>query len=147
MQIRNVRSSDCEQVLAVINDWWGGRQMADMLPRLFFDHFQNTSFIAEQDGRMVAFLIGFVSQSQPEEAYIHFIGVHPDDRKHGIAQHMYNRFFETVRSLGCRKVRCVTSPVNEGSIKFHTRIGFEIEAEAENYDGRGNTRVLFIKMI
>ena len=70
MQARNVRSSDCQQVLAVINDWRGGRNMADMLPTLFFDHFQNTSFIVEEDGQMVAFLIGFVSQSQAEESYI-----------------------------------------------------------------------------
>ena len=147
MQVRNVRSSDCQQVLAVINDWRGGRNMADMLPTLFFDHFQNTSFIVEEDGQMVAFLIGFVSQSQAEESYIHFIGVHPEFRKHGLAHRLYNLFLEKVRSLGCSKVRCVTSPLNEGSIQFHTRIGFEIESVAKDYDGRGNTRVLFVKMI
>jgi hypothetical protein len=26
-------------VIAVIDEWWGGRPMAGMLPRLFFDHF------------------------------------------------------------------------------------------------------------
>ena len=147
MKIRHTRSEDCQPVLAVINDWWGGRNVADLLPRLFFDHFQNTSFIAEEDGTRIAFLIGFVSQSQPNEAYIHFIGVHPDHRQRGLAQHLYELFFEKVRALGCNKVRCITAPVNQGSIQFHTRIGFDIEKIAQQYDGRGNDRVLFVKNI
>lgn len=46
---------------------------------------------------VIAFLIGFVSQTYPNEAYIHFIGVHPNYRKSGIAKRLYKTFFETVR--------------------------------------------------
>jgi predicted GNAT superfamily acetyltransferase len=154
MQIRHVREEDYPRVMRVINEWWGGRQMADMLPKLFFLHFQETSYVAEQDGELVAFLVGFVSQTHPEEAYIHFIGVHPDDRKSGVAGALYERFFEKVKGLGCRRVRCVTSPVNKGSIAFHTRMGFAVvPGDAvvdgvevkEDYDGLGHSRVLFVK--
>ena len=51
-------------MIAVIDGWWGGRPMADMLPRLFFEHFTDTSFAAERDGRLTGFLVGFVSQSR-----------------------------------------------------------------------------------
>ena len=44
-------------------------------------------------------------------------------------------------------VRCVTSPLNEGSIAFHTSIGFEVERIAPNYDGRGGDRVLFLRRL
>jgi len=36
-RIRPLRSSDFAPVNAVIDDWWGGRAMARMLPRLLAD--------------------------------------------------------------------------------------------------------------
>jgi hypothetical protein len=74
VQIRPIRPSDYRPVISVIDDWWGGRHMADMLPRLFFEHFTDTSFAAERDAELIGFLIGFQSQSRPAEAYIHFVG-------------------------------------------------------------------------
>ena len=61
--------------------------MAPMLPKLFFLHFEGTSFVAENDdGTLAAFLIGFLSQTDAEEAYIHFVGVAPDQRGSGIGR-------------------------------------------------------------
>ncbi|WP_027408432.1 GNAT family N-acetyltransferase [Anoxybacteroides tepidamans] len=157
MRLRPVQASDYYAISPVINEWWGGRQMADMLPKLFFDHFRNTSFIIEQDGTIVGFLIGFLSQTYPEEAYIHFVGVHPDYRKHGIGRRLYGEFFAAVKKHGRSIVRCVTSPVNKGSIAFHTKMGVEIEKNGDkevdgipvyaDYDGPNQDRVLFVKKL
>lgn len=156
MNIRTIRESDYPQVISVINDWWGGRHMTDMLPKLFFIHFEDTSFIMEQDETLIGFLIGFVSQSRPSEAYIHFVGVHPAHRKAGIASQLYYQFFEAIRSRQCHTIRCITSPVNQKSIAFHQRMGFEMEEGTssidgipvvQNYDGKGNDRVLFVKRL
>lgn len=46
--------------------------MAGKLPRIFFEHFTGTSFAAKRDGRLAGFLAWFISQSRPDEAYIHF---------------------------------------------------------------------------
>ena len=98
-----------------VNAWWGGRDMAPMLPKLFFLHFEGTSFVAEDDeGKLVAFLIGFLSQTDPEEAYIHFVGVAPDHRGSGIGRELYERFFAVVAAQGRSRVRCVTSPGERG---------------------------------
>ncbi|GIP33202.1 GNAT family N-acetyltransferase [Paenibacillus sp. J2TS4] len=154
MEIRFVKGSDYYTLSPLINEWWGGRNMSDMLPKLFFDHFTNTSFIAEMDGEIVGFLIGFLSQSQTNEAYIHFVGVHPEFRKHNIGKELYNQFFNVVKQNGRNIVRCVTSPINKVSIAYHTKMGFEIEEGDEimdgiaintNYDGQNQDRVLFIK--
>ncbi len=59
MKIRSVEGADYYVISPLINEWWNGRQMSDMLPKLFFDHFQNTSFIAEEEGEIRGFLIGF----------------------------------------------------------------------------------------
>jgi ribosomal protein S18 acetylase RimI-like enzyme len=130
--------------------------MRDMLPKLFFTHFRDTSFIAEQDGQVVGFLNGFFSQTFPNQAYIHFVGIHPEFRKAGVARSLYEKFFEAARVNGKTIVRCVTSPVNKTSIAFHQRMGFEIEQGDEiqdgvsvhtNYDGKGESRALFFKAL
>ena len=69
-----------------------------------------------------------------------------------MGRHLYEHFFTVVSRLGCTEVLSITSPVNKGSIAFHTQMGFEIlpgDAEVDgvavttNYDGRGGARVLF----
>ena len=88
------------------------------------------------------------------EAYIHFAGVHPEFRKRGVGCVLYERFFEVIEKEGREVVRCVTSPVNKESVSFHLRMGFTMETGkrsiegipvAENYDGKGEDRVLFYK--
>src|SRR5690349_24062590 len=111
VRIRPIRPSDYLAVIAVIDGWWGGRPMADMLPRLFFEHFTDTSFAAERDGELAGFLVGFRSQSRPGEAYIPFVGIHPGERGHGLGRDLYERFLEAVRARGGGRVRAVRSPV------------------------------------
>lgn len=155
IHIRYAEPSDYEPIIFVIDEWWGGRKMANMLPKLFFVHFRQTSFVAEHEGRVVGFLVGFVSQTFKEVAYIHFVGIHPEFRRNGIGRLLYEQFFEAVQTLDCSLVRCVTSPVNKSSVAFHLGMGFSVEPSektiegipvAENYDGKGEDRVLLFKL-
>jgi len=143
MTVRLVKGSDYYVISPLINDWWNGRQMSDLLPKLFFDHFKNTSFIVEEEGKIIGFLIGFLSQSYSNEAYIHFVGIHPEYRGKGIGKQLYNQFFDVIKQNGRNIVRCVTSPVNKASIAYHTKMGFEIEqGNKANQD-----KVLFVKYL
>jgi len=143
MTVRLVKGSDYYIISPLINDWWNGRQMSDLLPKLFFDHFKNTSFIVEEEGEIIGFLIGFLSQSYSNEAYIHFVGIHPKHRGKGIGRQLYNQFFDVIKQNGRNIVRCVTSPVNKASIDYHTKMGFEIEqGNKVNHD-----KVLFVKYL
>jgi len=139
--IRPAEPADYPRVHAVIDDWWGGRPMAAMLPKLFFVHFRDTSFVAEDaDGSLAGFLCGFRSQTFADEAYIHFVGVDPARRAAGLGRALYERFFASVQE---RSVVCaVTAPVNERSVAFHQALGFEVERIDDDYDGRGEARVL-----
>jgi ribosomal protein S18 acetylase RimI-like enzyme len=156
MRVRHLEEADHDALIAVIDDWWGGRRMTPMLPRLFFIHFRDASYAADSHGMTVGFLVGFVSQTYRDTAYVHFIGVHPDHRRRGIARLLYTTFFDTVRRHGCRTVRCGTSPVNTASIAFHTTLGFEIERVTGQHDGvpctlgyelDGKPRVLFVRSV
>jgi ribosomal protein S18 acetylase RimI-like enzyme len=156
MHLRHAEPDDYYFINSVINDWWGGRQLRDLLPKLFFIHFRDTSFIIEQNGEIIGFLNGFFSQTYPDQAYIHFVGVHPNHRHAGVARLLYEKFFEVARVAGRTTVQCITSPINKNSIAFHRRMGFEIEpgdgqedgiSVHTNYDGKGESRVLFIKRL
>jgi len=155
-QIRQLSTTDYPFVISVIDQWWGGRQMADLLPRLFFEHFTDTSFAAERDGKLAGFLAGFISQSRPGEAYIHFVGVDPAVRGSGLGRLLYEAFFAAAAARGSVVVRAVTSPVNRGSVAFHQRMGFQLEPGdaqvdgipvSSGYDGRGGDRVRFVRRL
>jgi predicted GNAT superfamily acetyltransferase len=154
ISIRHAKPEDHQPIIAVLDDWWGGRQVSNTLHKLFFIHFRETSFVAEEEGKLIGFLVGFLSQTFIDEAYIHFVGVHPERRKGGVGRNLYERFFDAASKDGRNTVRCITSPVNKTSIAFHLSMGFEIEAQEteadgvpvyRNYDGRGRARVLFVK--
>jgi predicted GNAT superfamily acetyltransferase len=154
MHIRNVTPDDYARIIEVVDEWWGGRKMTSMLPKLFFVHFRDTSFIAELDGNAIGFLVGFLSPAVGEEAYIHFVGVHPDYRKKGVARGLYEQFFRIARRAGRQRVACVTAPVNTTSIAFHRSLDFvpsgNVHSGSEvpfyrDYDGPDEHRVLLVK--
>jgi ribosomal protein S18 acetylase RimI-like enzyme len=148
MIVRHAKPSDYGRIIGRVNVWWGGREMAPMLPQLFFVHFEGTSFVAEEDGEeLVGFLCGFLSQTDPNEAYIHFVGVSPETRGEGVGRTLYERFFDEVREQGRSVVRCVTVPGNEGSLAFHEALGFEVDRVVADYDGPGEDRTLLVKRL
>jgi predicted GNAT superfamily acetyltransferase len=121
---RHARPEDCERVLAVIDEWWGGPTTSSYLPHVFFSHLASTSFVLEaHDGVLVGFLLGFLSQVRPDAACVHTIGVHPAFRRLGFGRRLYERFFVTAQMSGRRFVR-VVSPPSDQSIAFHRAMGF-----------------------
>ena len=148
MRIRHAEPSDHARVAAVIDDWWGGRPMRDMLPRLFFTHFRDTSFVAEEDGELAGLPLRLPLPDAPRA------GVLPLRRRRARAPEDA-AWQASSTSASSRPPAppdappCTASPSpeNTGSIAFHTRIGFEIEAEVEGYDGSGESRVLLAKTL
>jgi ribosomal protein S18 acetylase RimI-like enzyme len=151
--IRAAVPADYDHLIGKVDQWWGGRDMAAMLPRLFFQHFAPWTYVAQRAGERLGFLCAFRSQSDDSVVYCHFIGVDPDARGLGIGEALYARLFVDAEAAGCREVHSVTSPRNSGSIAFHRRLGFEVQPGAAtdanvtytpDYDGPGEDRVRFI---
>lgn len=155
-EIRGATPDDYDAIIGNLDEWWGGRQMAAMLPRLFFAHFAPWSYVAVRAENPVGFLTAFRSQSDPRQVYCHFVGVDPRCRGRGVGEALYQRLFADALSLGCTEVLSVTSPTNLGSIRFHQRLGFTPlpgNANANgvpytrDYDGPGEDRVRFRKQL
>jgi predicted GNAT superfamily acetyltransferase len=141
------RPGDYDEIIAVVDKWWG-RAVAGSLPRLFLDHFHRTSLVARNhDGTLTGFLIGFLSPSQPGQAYIHFVGVAPVARASGLGRCLYEEFFAVARASGCTQIAANTSPVNTGSVAFHQKMGFMVTGPTVDYNGPGKDRIVFYRSI
>jgi ribosomal protein S18 acetylase RimI-like enzyme len=142
LMVRPAGPADYDAIVAAADPWWG-RPVAAALPRLFLDHFSGSSLVAEDDGDLVGFLVGFMSPGPPAEAYIHFAGVHPGYRGTGLARRLYEQFLAAARADGRRVVRAITSPANDGSIRFHRAMGFTVGGPVRDYNGPGRDMVTF----
>ena len=121
--------ADYVGLVRVIDDWWGGRKLDILLPRLWLQHFTGTSWLAETaEGRLAGFLIGFHSPDQPNVAYCRLVATNPNLRLRGVGRALYEHFFDDARMAGRHEVRAITWPGNRASIAFHRALGFEVEA-------------------
>ncbi len=157
LRFRRPVEADHAAVVRVVDEWWGGRRLHDLLPRLWFQHFTGTSWIAEtESGRLAGFLVGFRSPDRSDEAYIHMVAADPNLRGRGIGRALYERFFDEMRTRGVRRVKAITWPGNRVSVGFHTAMGFRpVEGPGSqrlygtpafaDYDYPGEDRVLFVR--
>ncbi len=156
MQIRQPVPEDHQRIVKVVKEWWGGRDLSSGVLKIFFYHFRETCFIAEDNGNLAGFLLGFLSQTYSDEGYIQLAGVHPEFREIGVGRSLYAEFFDVCRANSRSIVRSCTSPVNTLSIAFHASMGFSIEdgddivAEipvTHNYLSEGQPKVLFMRKL
>ena len=156
---RRPTEADHSAIVSQVDDWWGGRRLHDILPRLWFQHFTGTSWVAEDAaGKPVGFLVGFISPDRPDEAYIHMVGTDPNHRTAGLGRTLYERFFDDVRARGVRRVTAITWPGNRTSVAFHRAMGFSPADSGgtqnlygtpayPDYDAEGDDRVVFSREI
>jgi GNAT superfamily N-acetyltransferase len=159
IRFRRPTDADHARLVGKVDDWWGGRTIHHLLPRLWLQHFTGTSWIAEdQGGAPVGFLVGFVSPDHPDQAYIHMVATSPHVRKQGLGRALYERFFEDVRSRGVHRVTAITWPANRVSVGFHRAMGFVPDDGPGTqrlygtpaypaYDGEGDDRTVFTREI
>ncbi len=136
-----------------VADSWFGAPISYLLHPVYVEHFSKTSFVAKKEGRIVGFILGFISQDQPEIAYAHLIVTDPGIRDKGIGRILYGRFFEAAIQRGCLTVKAITVPYNHGSISFHFRLGFSLREKGavwengyplmKDYAGHGTDCLIF----
>jgi GNAT superfamily N-acetyltransferase len=126
VRYRRPTEADYRAIAAVVDDWWGERRQVDQLPRLWLQHFSGTSWLGEDDaGRLVGFLVGFISPDDPTTAVCHLIGVAPGHRRRGIGRALYGRFQDDARAATARRIVAVAWPGEPAAVRFHLALGFE----------------------
>ena len=79
--LRHVTIADLRTILGELDRFWGDRDTAFLHQALYVHEFGETSVLAERDGEIVAYLLGFISQSGA--GYIHAVAVRRSARGSG----------------------------------------------------------------
>jgi ribosomal protein S18 acetylase RimI-like enzyme len=143
-QLRPVAIADLRSILSELEQFWDERDTAFLHQALYVHEFGETSVLAEEDGRILAYLLGFVSQDGT--GYVHAVAVRSDTRGRGLGRALYARFEELVRARGAHGLKAITAPENRGSRAFHEALGFSTE-EVEGYSPSGGTRLVFRRQL
>lgn len=156
LTFRHPTEDDHRRIVGLVDEWWGGRRMRALLPRLWFQHFAGTSWIAETaEGRLAGFVVAFISQDDPATGYVHMIAADPNLRRTGVGRALYERVIEDLGRRGVLRVTAITWPGNRQSVAFHQAIGFRIDdgpgtqnlygtPAYPDYDGEGEDRAVFV---
>ena len=136
MLIRNAKESDFTSCVAVAKRSWPVFERAAVY-HLFTKFFNDTCFVCEREGNIDAFLLGFISQVDRTESYIHWIVVDPSAQRQGLASRLYEKFFEAAIRLGARRVRLTVNPNNAPSLALQTSMGFQPDLSGETIDVGG----------
>jgi ribosomal protein S18 acetylase RimI-like enzyme len=157
LTFRRPTEDDHAPIVGLVDEWWGGRRMRALLPRLWFQHFTGTSWIAEDEaGRLAGFVVAFISQDDPTTGYIHMVAADPNRRRGGVGRALYQHVFDDLAAHGVHRVKAITWPGNRQSVAFHTSIGFRVDdgpgtqnlygtPSYADYDGDGDDRVVFTR--
>ena len=139
---RALRDSDFAAARAVVDAWFG-HPVGLVMHRLFFDQLGPSGvWLEDEGGAPVGFLLGLVSEADPELAYVHMHVVNPAWRGRGVGARLYRDFAVRAHARGCRRVRALAAPDRTASRRFHERLGFVGRTEA-GYLGEGADRIVF----
>ncbi|MCE5214082.1 MAG: GNAT family N-acetyltransferase [Methanobacterium sp.] len=157
--LRNVEEEDFLNISRIANNCEPMITERNSIYHLFTKFFNNTSLIIEKDDKSImGFLLGFQSQKNPKDAYIHLICVVPQLRNQGLAKALVKEFLNIVSKKGCNNVYLITSPTNKKAINFYRNMGFEVDKKGKeiiidgistfkDYNGPGEHKVIFNKLL
>ena len=142
MQTRPLTKQDYDEIVSVLDAWWGGPSPVPAHP-IFFYELGKLARVVEDDGNLVGFLFGFVTPDEPV-GYVHLVGIHPDYRRRGVGGMLYSAFEADCRKARCRELKAITTGGNEASMRFHEAQGW-VRSSVDDYAGPGRHRVVFKK--
>lgn len=126
----------------MVDDWFG-HPVGLTMHRLFFDQLGPSGvWLEDGAGEPAGFLLGLVSEAEPDLAYVHMHVVAPAWRGTGAGERLYREFCERAAARGCRRVRALAAPGRTASRRFHERLGFA-GTPAPGYLGPGGDRIVY----
>jgi GNAT superfamily N-acetyltransferase len=154
MNVRHIAKIDFDRIVEVIDHWWGG-PISTFAHPIFYYELGEQALVVEQGADMIGFLLGFAAPGSAQSdagqeairtGYVHLVGIHPEYRRRGVGRLLYDRFAEACRQAQCQRMKAITTPGHEGSIRFHVALGWRMQ-EIDDYAGPGRRRIVFTKAL
>jgi len=151
--------ADYDALITIVDEWWSGRPVRRLLPRLWLRHFAGWSWLARVNGdRLVGFAIGFLSPGLPGTAALHLLGVDPNHRRRGIGRDLGRRLADDAAAAGADRIEMVIPTGDQVALGFLRAIGFAVVADPDlrpihgtpahaDYDGPGEDRIVLARVL
>jgi GNAT superfamily N-acetyltransferase len=131
MEVVKCTREDFNQILTEITDFWGSARTLHLHHPILIYEFGNSAYVIREGNKVVAYLFGFLSQTEPT-GYVHLIGVRRLHRRRGLGKMLYSYFTEFARKNGCKTIKAITTPANTTSIAFHKSLGMNPLGKSDN---------------
>ena len=154
MRIFKCSKEDFDQIICEITEFWRSDRTLYLHHPMFIYEFGNTAYVIKEGEKVIGYLLGFISQTEPT-AYVHLIGIRRSHQRRGLGRLLYDHFISYARKKGCKTIKAITTHTNLDSIAFHKSIGMELLGSlneegipvVKDYGGPGRDRVVFRKRI
>jgi GNAT superfamily N-acetyltransferase len=143
MDTRPCKKEHFDEIVEVIDRWWGG-PISTFAHPIFFHELGDKALVVVDEGQLIGFLLGFVAYQPVKTGYVHLVGIHPEHRRRGVGRLLYEAFTETCRGSQCVRMKSIATHANEGSRRFHVALGWN-EEDVDDYAGPGRRRIVFTK--
>ena len=159
LALRHPTEADQPRIVGLVDEWFAGRRVHQLVVRAWFRHFGSTSWLAEDaTGHPIGFLIGYRSQDHPTEAVIHLVGVHPSHRRRGIGRALVSSVLADAAGAGATTVTALAWPGEPIPIAFFRAVGFRPDdgpgsqslygtPAFPDYESEGEDRIVFIRRL
>jgi len=101
------------------------------LYRIVLRYFADTCFVAEQEGRVVGFQMGFYSQQNHDTYFLWQIGTDPSLRRQGVGRNLLTFAEEELARDGCRRIEVTIDPGNMPSFRLFEKRGYTVISDRE----------------
>jgi len=159
-KIRTVVEEDFNEISMVAENCSPMTNERKSIYHIFTKFFKKTSLVIidDEDENVNGFLLGFISQDEPENSYIHLLCIEPSLRGQNMAFKLLDEFIKIVSARGCSKVSLICKPSNKRAIKFYNEHNFvqqksdkTVEINGidvfKDYDGPDDDKIVFYKFI
>jgi phosphoribosylamine--glycine ligase len=125
IQIRTVKETDFLAVYDFVSGCPPLENYAEHVYKILLRYFGNSCFIAEMRKRIVAFVLGFISQTHEKKTYFLWqIGVMPYLQGTGLGKQLLEEVENQVNRMKCERIEVTIDPENIPSQKLFENMGY-----------------------
>ena len=85
-------------------------------------HFEKTCITAEQNGRVVGFVTGYVPPDQSDTLFVWQVAVAKSQQGHGLGKKMLISLFKKLQADGIKNIDATITSSNDASIRLFTSV-------------------------
>ncbi len=125
LNVRRVKESDFLEVHKFVLGCKPLELYPKHLYKIIFRYFGNTCYILKSDGKIIGFIMGFVSQRHKDTYFLWQIGIEPFSQGQSIGSKMLSELEKEIKNLSLKRIETTVDPQNIASKNLFKKNGYK----------------------